>query len=95
MAFRGTLDALGLNYPSFEGPIDIDYLTQLPDASSARRALEFIEDQGNQFTLAKYNSPRDVEHAWRQILRACIAHGVPLTDAQQLYAKSLGVGLPS
>lgn len=94
MPIRSPLDAFGANYIPFDGPIDIDYLLDIPNEDSARRALDFLDDRVNEITLQKRHSPGDMERMWKGVLRACIGFGVPLREDQQAYAQQLGIVLP-
>lgn len=88
------LDAWGRDLLAVDGPIDIEYLLDIPNRSIAQRALDFLDEQGNEIELSKRHSPADMQRMWRGVLRACIAHGVPLTPEQSTYAKVLGIVLP-
>jgi hypothetical protein len=94
MPFDNALDAFGRSYIPFAGPIDIDYLLDIPNEDIARKALGFIDDRVNEIELYKRHSPQDVERMWRGVLRAAIGHGVPLREDQKAYAKQLGIVLP-
>ena len=88
--------AFGANLISEEitGKIDIEYLLDIPNRSSAQRALDFIDNQTNEIELHKRHPPHEMQRMWRGVLRGCIAHGVPLTQNQSTYAKMLGIVLP-
>lgn len=90
---RGPLDALGAGHIPFDGKVDIAYFLDQPNAEVARRALEFLSDQGNEIELRKRHGAADIEQLWRGTLRSCVGHGVPLSDSQRLYAAALGVAL--
>lgn len=95
MPFQNVVEAaFGAGYLPFEGPIDIDYLLDIPSADAARKALAFLDDRVNEIELHKRHSSQDVERMWRGVLRACIGFGVPLRKDQQAYAKQLGIVLP-
>lgn len=86
--------AFGLTAIPFEGPIDIDYLGDIPNASVAREALTFMRDQNNEIELHKRHVPEDVERAWRVVLRGCIAHGVVIPYDLRGFARRLGLVVP-
>ncbi len=91
---RGAIDALGLNYIPFEGRLDVDYFLDIPNRSVAERCLAFMHDQVNEIELAKRMTPPELKRMWLGTLRACIAHGVPLTPEDASYGKLLGVVMP-
>lgn len=78
----------------FEDPLAIDYLIDIPNASVALQALEFLQDQNNEIELRKRHSPADVERAWRGVLRGCLNHGVAIPHNLRGFARRLGVVLP-
>jgi hypothetical protein len=84
--------AFGMDRIPFEGKIDIEYLLDIPNRSVAGQALRFM--QVNEIELQKRHSPAEVERMWKGVLRACIAHGEPLTPNLAHYAKTLGIVLP-
>jgi hypothetical protein len=88
------IDGWGADLIPFEGKIDIDYLLDIPNRDIAQRALDFMNNQINEIELSKRHSYPDMQRMWKGVLRACIAHGVPLTQNQAHYAKSLGIVLP-
>jgi hypothetical protein len=94
METTNPLDAFGLNHLPFDGKLDIEYFCDQPNASVARAALTFLEDGGNEIELHKRHTSSEVNRLWRSTFRACIAHGVPLSDNQKQYARMLGVVLP-
>ena len=94
MSTTSVLAAFGTTFFAFEGKVDVGYLIDIPNADIAQRALDFLSDQVNEIELHKRNGAGDVKRAWRGVLRACLAYGVPLTPENALYAKSLGIGLP-
>lgn len=89
------LDAWGSDLLAIEGKLDISYLLDIPNRDVAQRALDFMDNQINEIELAKRHSHVDMQRMWRGVLRACLAHGVPLTQNQATYAKSLGIVLPT
>lgn len=89
------LDSFGLNHPAFDGPMDVEYFCDIPNASVARECLMFLEDGGNEITLHQRHTSSEVERMWRATFRACFAHDVPLSDNQKQYARMLGVVIPS
>lgn len=88
------LDAFGPQYLAFEGKVDVNYLIDIPNESSARAALTFLDNHVNEIELHKRNGPAAVQRAWKGVLRGCIAHGVELTADQKLHARALGIVLP-
>lgn len=94
MPIRNAVDAFGGSYIPFRGPIDIDYLLDIPNEDVARRALAFLDDRVNEVELHKRHTARDIERMWKGVLRACLGHGVPLREDQKAYAKQLGIVLP-
>jgi len=93
--YRNEIEAAsGNRYIPFDGPIDIDYLLDIPNADVARRALEFLDDQVNEITLQERHGWADMQRMWKGVLRACIGFGVPLRPDQQAYARVLGIELP-
>ena len=91
MATDNPLTAWGNNLIPFEGQIDIDYLTDIPNAEVARRAYEFLSDGPNQIELYKRHGSEDMKRMWRGVLRGCLAHGVSLPDNDLRYARMLGI----
>ena len=89
------LDAFGLNHPTFDGPLDVDFFCDIRNASKARRALIFLEDGGNEIWLHKHHTSTEIGRMWRSVFRACIAYGVPISDNQKQYARMLGVVIPT
>lgn len=84
----------GLIPDSIKGKIDIPYLIDCPSRSAAQSALDFLSNQTNEIELRKRHSPAEMLQMWRGVLRGCLAHGVPLSDNQRLFAKTIGVVLP-
>lgn len=94
MTASNALQAWGADLLAFEGKLDIDYLLDIPNADVAQRALDFMDNQINEMELAKRHTPAELQRMWKGVLRAAIAHGVPLTTTQATYAKVLGIVLP-
>lgn len=84
----------GLISEEIQGKIDIDYLLDIPNRSIAQKSLDFISNGPNEIELNKRHSHVEMRRMWTGVLRACIAHGVPLTQEHARYAQSLGIVLP-
>ncbi len=78
----------------FEGPLDVHYFEDIPNAETARRALAFISNPSNEIELRKRQTHKDIVRMWRAAFRGCIAHGVPVPEDLQGYAQRLGVVFP-
>lgn len=87
----GAFTVMGLHHLAFDGPMDVEYFCDIPNASVARDCLTFLEDGGNEISLHQRHTSSEVERMWRTTLRACLAHGVPISDSQKQYARMLGV----
>ena len=86
--------AFGVGLVPFDGPIDIEYLIDIPSRSAGQAAIDFLSNQANEITLQKHHGYADMIRMWKGVLRGCIAHGVPLTPNQEAYAGVLGIVLP-
>lgn len=78
-----------------KGRLDIDFLIDIPNRSSALTALEWMTDQGNEVTLAQRHTSDEVARAWRGVLRGCITHDVVIPHYLRGFAKRLGIMVPS
>lgn len=85
---------VGLISDEIKGKLDINYLLDIPNRSVAQKAIDFIDNQTNEIELSKRHTPQEMQRMWKGVLRACIAHGVPLSTNQATYAKVLGIVLP-
>ncbi len=92
---RSALDAWGMHHIPFDGPIDIDYLIDIPNADIARKALAFLMDDVNRIDLSKRHTPAEMQRMHRGVFRGCLAHGVTLTANQKQYARMCGVIIPT
>lgn len=78
----------------FEGPLDVAYFCNIPNADSARKAISFLANQTNEIELHKRHSEADIQTMWKAAFRGCVKHGVPVPGDLIGYAKRLGVYIP-
>lgn len=90
---RGPLDAWGAHHIPFEGPLDIDYFCDIPNAEVARRCLAFLSDGTNEIEINKRHVMSDIHRMWKATFRACLSYGVPLSANNKQYARMLGVAI--
>lgn len=88
---RNVLDAWGAHHIPFDGPLDVDYFCDIPNADTARKALSFLKDGPNAIELAKRHIDTDIKRMWKSALRACIMYGIALSANDLQYARMLGV----
>jgi hypothetical protein len=88
---RGALDAWGADKIPFDGPLDVDYFCDIPNADVARRCMAFLKDGSNEIELAKRHVTSDIHRMWKATFRAYLAHGIALSDNDKQYARMLGV----
>ena len=75
------------------GKLDIDYLIDIPNQSTALAALEWMQDQNNELDMRKRHTPEEMERAWRGVLRGCLAHGLAVPHNLRGFARRLGLVL--
>jgi hypothetical protein len=91
MADCSVLEAWGADKLPFDGPMDVKYFCDIPNAEVARRCLSFLHDGSNAIELAKRHVQSDIHQMWKATFRACLAHGVELSTNDKQYARMLGV----
>lgn len=89
-AFMGN----GLTPELAEGKLDLDYFTDIPNASVATKALDYVSNPSFIAMIVPHHSEKEIADLKRKVFRACIAHGVPLPSRCVIEARMLDVIVP-
>ena len=89
-AFQGN----GLTPDLIERGIDINYFTDIPNATVAVRTLDLVSDPSFIACLIPKHTEREIADLKRKVYRACIAHDVPLPSRCVIEARMLDVIVP-
>jgi len=89
-AFMGN----GLTDEIIEKGLDLGYFKDLPNASAATKALDYVSDPSFIATIAPKHTEKEIADLKRAVYRACVAHGVPLPSRCVIEARLLDVIVP-
>jgi hypothetical protein len=89
-AFMGN----GLTEDLVKNGIDLDYFVDIPSASVAVKALDYVSNPAFIAMLVPNHSEKEIADLKRKVYRSCIAYGVPLPSRCVIEARMLDVIVP-